>query len=768
MNIEGIQPPDQAPSSGNDNKSEKGELELSFVEILPYTDENSSVSPTQLDIFIENAGSLRRKSIKNLPTIPFDKMPLEVTITLPADESKNEKEGKKINKKLDGSSLVIKDIPYGKCLIEHQVKNVELNNKYDLVSMRPVGKYPNTETDSQAEVNRFQCEIEINAKKIENKQGVLLQSIIFDCHIHIESGRCAPLPMVWNQLFLLEILKKRETILKFGKFTRFFGPLPINVEKLSIVQNMPTYLIGCRHIDRIIKEIYNVFNEFESRNFFMPSVVMPMDMEYAHILGYYGIKIYQKRTDTQEISHYWAPEYISKEDQIVVTEKNAKEDNFIHISSIVDAEIYKHHNNNQFEPLARETYIDELYIYAPLGLDNKNSHSNRYVKTHIELFDFDFDKHKDEEKDEDEDEDEEKSKQPKKKTMIFDFNDDLVEEQSKYETWEEQVAKTESVLVRSPWKILSMYHFEPRRYEFNKNWKKQLFEEDICKDNNILYLGFKIYTSLGYKPYDNRLKILSGYNNFYSECQKRNLPIMNHCTPEGMYTHDREKYISYIHPDDPEDEQRDQDDYFENEFISPDAWKAVLMDYRELKLCLAHLGGNTSIGKEWGKTMLGMISGYKFIDDNKIEESNNIYPNLYVDISSSLTSGSWKKFFKDTLCKTYQTNREAFSRIKKRILFGTDWYMILRDSVRYHQYCRKAKKLLDSIDSEFWFYATFINPMRFFGLNNERIIEIKNALNELSIYKALDENSPIKQDEIDKNAEYFIQLYNYYKYLIND
>ena len=94
--------------------------------------------------------------------------------------------------------------------------------------------------------------------------------------------------------------------------------------------------------------------------------------------------------------------------------------------------------------------------------------------------------------------------------------------------------------------------------------------------------------------------------------------------------------------------------------------------------------------------------------------------------------------------------------------------MILRDSVRYHQYCRKAKKLLDSIDSEFWFYATFINPMRFFGLNNERIIEIKNALNELSIYKALDENSPIKQDEIDKNAEYFIQLYNYYKYLIND
>jgi len=758
MDIDSIQPPDQAPSSENDNKGKKGELELSFVEILPYTDENSSVSPTKLDIFIENAGSLRRKSIKNLPTIPFDKMPLEFTITLPADESKNEKEGKKINKKLEGSSLVIKDIPYGKCIIEHQVKNVELNNKYDLVSMKPVGKYPNTETDNKAEVNQFKCEIEINDKKIKSKQGVLLQSIIFDCHIHIESGRCAPLPMVWDKSFLVNNLN-RNAMLFLGKLSVIAGPF--SKKKFSIVQSMPTDLIGTRHMNRVVGEIYHGFEEFESRNFFLTSIVMPMDMEYAHFLGYYGLKVYQKRTDAQGVCYFWSPEYISGIDQIVATEENAKEDNFIHISSVVDAVVdaleYKFQMPNEME---LEISIDKLNVYAPLGFDNKNSRSNKYVKTHIKPIGFYFDKPPDKyEVSEDE--------SSEVKTIKFDFEYDP-EKQAKYETWEAQVANTELTLVRYPWKILSLYHFEPRRYEFNKDWKKQLFEKDICEENKLLYLGFKIYTALGYRPYDNRLKILSGNNNFYSECQKRNLPILNHCTPEGMYTHDRKTYFSFKHPYDPEDEQRDQDDYFENEFISPDAWKPVLKDYRELKLCLAHLGGNTSIGQEWGKTMLGMISGYKFIDDTKIEESNNIYHNLYVDISSSLTSDHWKKFFKDTLCKTYQTNREAFSRIKKRILFGTDWYMTLLDSVTYHKYCRKAKKLLDNIDSELWFYATVINPMRFFGLNEEKIVEIKNALIELRKNKYEKGYKVADKKLIDKNAEYFIQLYNYYKYLINE
>ncbi len=764
MNDDKAKIPQDTAEAGQ-NEYEKGNLKLKFVEVLPYNPEPDKIE--ELEINIENAGKIRKKGTKTLETIPL-KMDLNFDITLPADKAKKEQQGKKETKTLENGLITIEDIPLGNVTIKHKIENVILNNSYDLISMKPTGAFPITKVEGENAKNKYICKAKVESTEKEIVHGVLIQSIIFDSHMHIESGRCAPLPMLWDKSIFIQG-KSREEMLAAGtnKWTKWF----VKKDKFAITGDKSTDVVCDDFIENDAKqEIYGSFKEFKDRNLMLIAIVMPMDMEFAHILGYYGIKVYQKITDNSgNLSHYWMPEYLNEGDSIVHGEEEAKKDDYINISSIKDAEKYKHtiYDDNGYP----HTYIEHLNIYSPLGYDNKDSDKQKFVKTNI-------------------------------KPIGFNIDIDMKTKQSKYEEWEEQKRLTKISIVKNSGKILPMYHFEPRRYEFNTNWKEQLFNKDICVGGKQLYLGFKMYTALGYRPFDSRLKILSGKDNFYKECQNRNIPILNHCTPQGMYTHDKSIYFDYKHPDEiktqfeqQQDEHEgffndDEDGYFEDRFISPYAWEPVLNKYKSLKICLAHLGGNTKKGRDWGKTLFAMISGKKIvityrtetiappegypgypssvvITEYKLKDASNSYPNLYVDISSSLTGnsflrGSWKDFFKNTLCATYQKNKLAFDKIKKKILFGTDWYMILGDNVKYDKYCKEAKELLDSIDSEFWLYASFINPMRFFGLNEDRIKEIKDAvINARKKYKV--KNDSKQNKKIKDDAKYLIHLYKFYK-----
>ena len=109
-----------------------------------------------------------------------------------------------------------------------------------------------------------------------------------------------------------------------------------------------------------------------------------------------------------------------------------------------------------------------------------------------------------------------------------------------YEHWRKQLQHTEHAVLSTPLKLLPMFHYDPRRWQLHGN------DEPMSKvGGNGIYLGFKMYTAQGYRPWDPWLPVLE---DFYARCCKGRIPIMNHCTPEGAATFERERYRDFQHP----------------------------------------------------------------------------------------------------------------------------------------------------------------------------------------------------------------------------
>ena len=261
------------------------------------------------------------------------------------------------------------------------------------------------------------------------------------------------------------------------------------------------------------------------------------------------------------------------------------------------------------------------------------------------------------------------------------------------------------------------HHRNPRRWQSRGNGEpfKQVGGEG-------LYLGFKMYTAQGYRPMDDRLPILKS---FYAQCQSEQIPILNHCTPGGAITYDMKAYLYFNHPKDTavDGEQkrpfikasrewtdgRDRKhtsaedkpfDYFQEHFVSPNAWRKVLERYPRLRLCLAHFGGMTDLSLEWHKVLVPMLTEF---------------PNLYVDISSSFTDAPFRDHFKKRLVGEHP-------EIIDKIMFGSDWYMTMTrmsGSMDYPKYCETAKAFIDGIDKNLWVKLSQENPYRFYRLGEQ-------------------------------------------------
>ena len=200
---------------------------------------------------------------------------------------------------------------------------------------------------------------------------------------------------------------------------------------------------------------------------------------------------------------------------------------------------------------------------------------------------------------------------------------------------------------------------------------------------------------------------------------------MNHCTPEGAATFERERYRDFQHPgrspeDDKQKQGRSELDYFNEHYVSPSALKKVLdqkvyLDDKDdrtcqeiylsdLHICLAHFGGPTKVGKAWSQQIIEMIESKK-------------YPNLYTDISSSFADDGFRDYFREMI--------EKHPAIKNRVLFGTDWFLTLNYSnvppvsKDYWDFCVETKTFLDSFNTSLWPTFTQYNPYRFYQLGHK-------------------------------------------------
>jgi len=198
------------------------------------------------------------------------------------------------------------------------------------------------------------------------------------------------------------------------------------------------------------------------------------------------------------------------------------------------------------------------------------------------------------------------------------------------------------------------------------------------------FRGLKLYTRLGYAP-DHPVLM----REVYPLCVERNIPVMAHCSRGGVYGSgwkgDRGDAVT-----------------------EPRAWVPVLEAFPDLRLCLAHFGGDEdwrayltdgfdpedpkARGRNWVCQIADMLR----------EEGR--YPGLYTDISYTI----FKFQEYSALLRLYLED----TRIREKVLFGSDFYM-----TRQEHLSEKAVsiRLRDALGEPLFRQIAETNPARYLG-----------------------------------------------------
>lgn len=219
---------------------------------------------------------------------------------------------------------------------------------------------------------------------------------------------------------------------------------------------------------------------------------------------------------------------------------------------------------------------------------------------------------------------------------------------------------------RYPDQVIPFVAVDPRSAEDPKS--RDPLETAERYVNEYDFKGIKIYPPLGYYPSDERLYPV------YKFAKGKNLPVMSHCSPGGVFKKKVTKDMLTGHPWRKGKLEKTKPKVFTDYYTEPENYRKVLTDFPELKMCLAHFGGNT----QWDKYL------YESWDPGNEKQEKSwlstildlmkVYPNLYTDISSTLFKT--EDYF--SLLKVLMQD----AHYQKRILFGSDFYMVERDKVR--------------------------------------------------------------------------------------
>ena len=547
--------------------------------------------------------------------------------------------------------------------------------------------------------------------------------IVVDGHMHINSGNCAPLPLIWDKVpaianLIIKIKEQKRSVidktLDSSLIVKWFQKGVYNTNK---IQNKTTYQIG----NVAVKENKKAFKAISNLMTFM--IIMPMDMEFAHIDGYYGYPIYNK---VYTRKYYIKKEYCRHMGQGPSVEMERK---VIIWPKEVIGDLPKDADVSEVVNVDTKTEKGPFYYFFIRDSGNDKENITERVPVWLDA-----------------------------------------EEYRMFEFWEKQVINTKKTTVKKPWQFLPMYHFEPRRWNNNKLYVKSKdskgvelypkgwdipFNEIVTPGREGLFIGFKMYTALGYRPFDERLPYLY---DFYDRCTKEKIPVICHCSDGGMTTHEKKYYLeNYIEFLDIRGFEKEKEriegkytrwwilpdkpgQFFNDKFVKPIAWEEVFKKFKELKLCLAHFGGGDSEWKTWRENTKWRCDNYdegswfspppdetkaKYIESWFNDESvwikkivnlmeNTKYKNFYTDISYH---------FLDKHKDEFLWLIDKYPKIKKKIIFGTDWYMTEIDEKDYPTYIREAKKAIDNlsksrkISEDLWRLFAFENPFRFYGFH---------------------------------------------------
>ncbi|MFT6443156.1 MAG: putative TIM-barrel fold metal-dependent hydrolase [Salibacteraceae bacterium] len=183
-----------------------------------------------------------------------------------------------------------------------------------------------------------------------------------------------------------------------------------------------------------------------------------------------------------------------------------------------------------------------------------------------------------------------------------------------------------------------------------------LVKEHIEEHN---FSGIKLYPALGYFPYDPRLEKV------YEYAETNQIPVMTHCTRGGVYYQGRLTKERRTDPRTNETYPKKSNKDFTDIYSDPNRYIELLNDFPKLKLCFAHFGG----AGEWDTFLSG--SWHDKAKESwfwKVKEIVcNENWNTYTDVSYTLSD---PKYY--ATLKSFLSSNE---RLRKRVLFGSDYYM---------------------------------------------------------------------------------------------
>jgi predicted TIM-barrel fold metal-dependent hydrolase len=196
------------------------------------------------------------------------------------------------------------------------------------------------------------------------------------------------------------------------------------------------------------------------------------------------------------------------------------------------------------------------------------------------------------------------------------------------------------------------------------------------------FVGVKFYAPSGYRPDTNTRTILARADVAPTELDRRcaaliewcagnDIPIMAHCTPQGME----------VAPD--------QHSGFN---AAPEFWEAWLAKLPDLRLCFAHAGGH-------GHWFPGVPDQKDrpptFPWSTKIIELCTTNPNVYTDLShmGDILGDEQAAFFARTLSEDLAANAGRPFSLSTKIVYGTDFPMPLPSGGWQHYY----RRMMDTI-----------------------------------------------------------------------
>lgn len=509
-----------------------------------------------------------------------------------------------------------------------------------------------------------------------------------DGHSHIQSGATAPLPLLWDQVpgkmhssrdtigTALSILHNNDTgsISKKtieGIAERLAEELTCTYRGSKLLQEKP-YKDGMS--DQ--KKAEDLFSGHS--HIFSPVIIMPMDMDFAHIAGF--------PPESSTIYH------------------EGKLDKWDSSGSVG---MYPGTMSAQHTKIT----VDGVYYY-----------------------------------------DRQEAPAPENKGALIDVSQEKPEHQWKYQSYFLQHKSTINAVKANPWKLIPMFHYDPRRWcrsnpaEMDKKlwtfgpWDYP-FKYIATLKSAGMFIGFKMYPPLGYKPLDPRLPNLE---KFYARCEAEGIPILSHTSPGGMGTHEAKFYHKIDKADLTKKPLRIVDctydpcspvGYFYDEYVHPKNWRPVLMKFPKLKLCLAHFGGREWDEKQHGRGLSSdWVKEITNLCDPKIVQGKNakgeiLFDNVYTDLSCYDLE---KASVKTNVSKLFKAMKfdEPYKHLQDKILFGVDWYLTLATGApAYEKFVNGFIDTMTEFDEWQWYRSALVNPVTFYGLDvQDKIDKVQLAL----------------------------------------